>query len=116
MNLKDKICVLLIVLFAFSAKAQYYKEKISIVLFTADFVEPVSLKDYRKHNTYVFNYENSKHEKFFLNESVDFLPTLIVYNNGKVIYKAEAGIDLQLPEGYKINVTQTIDELIENKF
>ena len=54
--------------------------------------------------------------RYFLNESVDFLPTLIVYNNGKVVYKAEAGIDLQLPEGYKINVTQTIDELIENKF
>ena len=116
MNLKDKICALLIVLFAFSANAQYYKEKISIVLFTADIIEPVSLKDFREHNTYVFNYENTKHEKFFINESVDFLPTLVLYNNGEIIYKAEAGIDLKLPEDYKINFYEKIEELIENKF
>ena len=55
-------------------------------------------------------------EKFFLNESVDFLPTLVLYNNGEIIYKAEAGIDLKLPEDYKINFYEKIEELIENKF
>jgi hypothetical protein len=68
MNLKDKICALLTVLFASTVSSQYYKENISVVLFKADFVEEISLKDYREHNTYVFDFENSKHEDYFIDD------------------------------------------------
>tara|TARA_R100000700_G_C3172157_1_gene146709 strand:- start:1911 stop:2264 length:354 start_codon:yes stop_codon:yes gene_type:complete len=116
MNLKDKICVLLIVLFALSAKSQYYKEKISVVLFQAEFVEQVSLKDYRDHNTYVFDFENTKHEDYFIDETIEFLPTIVLYNNGKEVYRVEAGITLKMPENYKTKLEKEINKLIENKF
>jgi len=116
MNLKDKICVLLTVLFASTVSSQYYKENISVVLFKADFVEEISLKDYRDHNTYVFDFENSKHEDYFIDDQIEFLPTLILFNNGKEIYRIEAGITLKMPENYKTRLEKEIDKLIENKF
>jgi len=116
MNLKDKICALLTVLFASTVSSQYYKENISVVLFKADFVEEISLKDYRDHNTYVFDFENSKHEDYFIDDQIEFLPTLILFNNGKEIYRIEAGITLKMPENYKTRLEKEIDKLIENKF
>ena len=116
MNLKDKICVLLTVLFASTVSSQYYKENISVVLFKADFVEEISLKDYREHNTYVFDFENSKHEDYFIDDEIEFLPTLILFNNGKEIYRIEAGITLKMPDDYKTRLEKQIDKLIENKF
>ena len=116
MNLKDKICVLLTVLFASTVSSQYYKENISVVLFKADFVQEISLKDYREHNTYVFDFENSKHEDYFIDDEIEFLPTLILFNNGKEIYRIEAGITLKMPDDYKIRLEKQIDKLIENKF
>ena len=116
MNLKDKICVLLTVLFASTVSSQYYKENISVVLFKADFVQEISLKEYREHNTYVFDFENSKHEDYFIDDQIEFLPTLILFNNGKEIYRIEAGITLKMPEDYKTRLEKQIDKLIENKF
>ena len=116
MNLKDKICVLLTVLFASTVSSQYYKENISVVLFKADFVQEISLKDYREHNTYVFDFENSKHEDYIIDDEIEFLPTLILFNNGKEIYRIEAGITLKMPEDYKTRLEKQIDKLIENKF
>ncbi len=116
MNLKDKICVLLTVLFASTVSSQYYKEKISVVLFKADFAQEISLKDYREHNTYVFDFENSKHEDYFIDDEIEFLPTLILFNNGKEIYRIEAGITLKMPVDYKTRLEKQIDKLIENKF
>ena len=116
MNLKDKICVLLTVLFASTVSSQYYKGNISVVLFKADFVQEISLKDYREHNTYVFDFENSKHEDYFIDDEIEFLPTLILFNNGKEIYRIEAGITLKMPEDYKTRLEKQIDKLIENKF
>tara|TARA_R100000234_G_scaffold93411_1_gene61624 strand:+ start:1006 stop:1356 length:351 start_codon:yes stop_codon:yes gene_type:complete len=116
MNLNNKICVLLIVLFAFTVNAQNYKDNISVVVFSAEFAEQVSLKDFRQHNTYAFDFENDKHEKYFINESIEFLPTLILYNKGNEIVRIEANITLKLPEDYKEKINKEIDKLIENKF
>tara|TARA_R100000388_G_scaffold78524_1_gene57273 strand:+ start:297 stop:647 length:351 start_codon:yes stop_codon:yes gene_type:complete len=116
MNLNNKICVLLIVLFAFTVNAQNYKDNISVVVFSAEFAEQVSLKDFKQHNTYAFDFENDKHEKYFINESIEFLPTLILYNKGNEIVRIEANITLKLPEDYKEKINKEIDKLIENKF
>ena len=116
MNLNDKICVLLIVLFAFSVKAQNYKDNISVVLFSAEFAEQISLKDYRNHNTFTFDFENDKHEKHFLNESIEFLPTIILFNKGNEIIRIEGNITLKLPENTIARIEEAIDEILSDKF
>jgi len=116
MNLKDKICVLLTVLFVSIASSQNYKENVSVVLFSASFVEQISIKKYNKHNTYVFDFENIKHEDYFIKENIEFLPSIVLYNNGKEIYRIEADITLKMPEDYKTKLEKEIDKLIEDKF
>ena len=116
MNLKIRICVLLTVLFVSTVSSQYYKDNISVVLFKASFVEDVSLKEYKEHNTHIFDFENSKHEEYFANEGIEFLPTIILYNNGKEIYRVEAGITLRLPEDYEVEFQKQIDKLLEDRF
>ena len=116
MNLKDKICVLLTVLFASTVSSQYYKDNISVVLFKASFVEEVSIKKYREHNTHIFDFENSKHEDYFINESIEFLPTIVLYSNGNEVYRVEGGITLRLPEEYEKDLQKQLDKLIEDRF
>ena len=116
MNLKDKICVLLIALFVSTASSQNYKENVSVVLFSASFVEQVSLKKYNKHNTYVFDFENSKHEDYFIKENIEFLPSIVLYNNGKEIFRIEADITLKLPEDYDSDLQKQINQIISNRF
>ena len=116
MNLNKKICALLTVLFVSTASSQYYKDNISVVLFKASFVEEVSLKKYREHNTHIFDYENSKHEDYFINESIEFLPTIVLYSNGKEVYRVQGGITLRLPEDYEKDLQKQLDKLIEDRF
>jgi hypothetical protein len=116
MNLKIRICVLLTVLFVSTVSSQYYNDNISVVLFKASFVEDVSLKEYKEHNTHIFDFENSKHEEYFADEGIEFLPTIILYNNGKEIYRVEAGITLRLPEDYEVEFQKQIDKLLEDRF
>tara|TARA_R110002020_G_scaffold125730_4_gene283094 strand:+ start:248 stop:598 length:351 start_codon:yes stop_codon:yes gene_type:complete len=116
MNLKDKICVLLTVLFVSIASSQKYKENVSVVLFSASFVEQISIKKYNKHNTYVFDFENTKHEDYFIKENIEFLPSIVLYNNGKEIYRIEADITLKLPEDYDSDLQKQINQIISNRF
>jgi hypothetical protein len=44
------------------------------------------------------------------------LPTIILYNNGKEIYRVEAGITLRLPEDYEVEFQKQIDKLLEDRF
>lgn len=74
--LKNKICVA-IVLFAFSVThSQSYKDDISVVLYTAEFIknDNFSLKPFKEHNTYIFYL--SKDKKIHANDKIMYLPTL----------------------------------------
>ena len=51
-----------------------------------------------------------------MNESIEYLPTLILYNKGNQIIRIEADITLKLPEDYKKKINLQIDKQIENKF
>jgi len=57
-----------------------------------------------------------KHEQYFINESIEFLPTIVLYNNGGEVYRIEAGITLKMPEDYKTRLEKEINKLIEDKF
>jgi hypothetical protein len=96
-----------------TATAQY-KNDISIVQFTADFVESASLKDFKNHNTYTFLLK--KDSKIFNKENVKVVPTIILYNNGDEILRIKANIMLELPVNWDAKISEAIDELLENKF
>ena len=69
-------------------------ESISIVQYTAGFAEEVSLKDFRDYN--VETLFISKSEDAFNKNSIKYLPTIILYNDGEEEIRIEAGISLKL--------------------
>jgi hypothetical protein len=113
--LKNKLCVA-IVLFAFSVThSQSYKDDISVVLYTAEFIKDnYSLKPFREHNINTFYIEKDK--KIHANEKIIFLPTICLYNNGELIEKIEAGLAMKLPNSTQERIQEHIDNLLQDKF
>ena len=93
-----------------------YKDDISVVQFSAKFLvdKQISLKKFKEFNTHTLFI--SEHSKFFKEEEVEYLPTIVLYNNGDEIIRIHGGISLTLPEDTAKQLQKHIDELQTNKF
>ena len=114
--LKNKICVVFALFVSTVTVSQSYKDDISIVLYTAEFIknDDFSLKPFKEHNTNTFYL--SKNKKIHAKEKIIYLPTICLYNNGELIEKIEAGISMKLPESTTQRLNEQIDILLQNKF
>tara|TARA_R100001530_G_C4234493_1_gene133573 strand:+ start:19 stop:354 length:336 start_codon:yes stop_codon:yes gene_type:complete len=110
-----KYLYLLLLLFTITGYSQY-KDGISVVQFSAEFVKEneISLKSFDDHNCYT--YYLSKHDKYFKKEKIIYVPTVILFYNGELILKVESGVTLKLPEDTKSKVSDAIETILENKF
>tara|TARA_R100000951_G_scaffold35757_1_gene30298 strand:- start:156 stop:494 length:339 start_codon:yes stop_codon:yes gene_type:complete len=93
-----------------------YKDDISVVQFSAKFLveKQISLKKFKEFNTHTLFM--SDHSKFFKEEKVEYLPTIIVYNNGDVVLRIDGGMSLELPEDTIKQIQRQLTELQSNKF
>ena len=93
-----------------------YKDDISVVQFSAKFLveKQISLKKFKEFNTHTLFM--SDHSKFFKEEKVEYLPTIIVYNNGDVVLRIDGGMSLELPENTIKQIQRQLTELQSNKF
>jgi len=93
-----------------------YKDDISVVQFSAKFLidKQISLKKFKEFNTHTLFI--SEHSKFFKEEEVEYLPTIIIYNNGDVVFRINGGISLELPENTIEQLQEELNELQSNKF
>ena len=93
-----------------------YKDDISVVQFSAKFLvdKQISLKKFKEFNTHTLFM--SDHSKFFKEEEVEYLPTIIVYNNGDVVFRIDGGLSLELPEDTIKQIQRQLTELQSNKF
>jgi len=110
------ITLLLLLFIGFKAYSQEYKDDISICQFSASFTSDaeIDLKFFKDH--FLYNFKIEKDKKIFDAEKVKYLPTVIVFSNGKEILRLESGISLKLPEDSKEQIEQKINSLIESKF
>ena len=110
-----KYLKLLLLLFTVSGYSQY-KDGISVVQFSAEFVKDseISLKKFNDHNTYLFYL--SKHSEHFTKEKIVYIPTVMLFHNGEQILKIESGVTLKLPEDTADKIENAIDEILENTF
>ena len=108
--------LLLILLFTSSIYSQDFKDDISIVQFSAGFVKDseIKLTPFKVYNIYYFKMEDKG--VIFREEKIKYLPTIVLYHNGKEITRVESGIDLKLPENCIEVINKHIDKLIEDKF
>ncbi len=113
--LKNKLCVVFALFVSTVIVSQSYKDDISIVLYTADFIKDnYSLKPFREHNINTFYIEKDK--KIHTNEKIIYLPTICLYNNGELIEKIEAGLAMKLPNSTTERIQEHIDELLADRF
>ena len=106
----------LFILFCLGLQAQDYKDGISIVQFSAEFTKDseISLKPYRSHNTHLFYM--SKDTEIFEKNKIVYIPTICIYNDGELVKKIEAGINLKLPEDTEDIIKEEIDNILNNQF
>tara|TARA_R100001086_G_scaffold217163_1_gene133519 strand:+ start:3811 stop:4143 length:333 start_codon:yes stop_codon:yes gene_type:complete len=109
-----RLCVTVIVLFVTVVINSQNKDDITVINYTAKFVEEISLKEFKDYN--LQTYFISEHSKMFAKEKVRYLPTIILYNNGEEVLKIESGIDLKLPENWKKTLSEEIEILLQDKF
>ena len=114
--LKNKICVVFALFVSTVTVSQSYKDDISIVLYTAEFIknDDFSLKPFKEHNIHTFYL--SKDKKIHANDKIMYLPTICLYNNGELIEKIEAGLSMKLPNSTTERIQEHIDELLQDKF
>jgi thiol-disulfide isomerase/thioredoxin len=109
-----KICATVFALFVTVAINSQNKDDITVINYTAKFVEEISLSQYKDYN--LQTYFMSEHSKMFAKEKVKYLPTIILYNNGEEVLKIESGIDLKLPENWQDTLSEEIEILLQDKF
>ncbi len=109
------VIIILGLLFTTSGFSQY-KDDISVVQFSAKFLvdKQISLKKFKEFNTHTLFI--SEHSKFFKEEEVEYLPTVIIYNNGDVVFRIDGGMSLELPEDTIKQIQRQLTELQSNKF
>ena len=110
-----KYLKILLLLFTLTGYSQY-KDGISVVQFSAEFVKEneISLKKFDNHNTHLFYL--SKHSDHFTKEEIIYIPTIILFHNGEEILKIESGVTLKLPENTIDKIENAINEILENTF
>lgn len=101
---------------SFAISAQEYKDEISVVQFSAGFVKDseINLKSFRECHVYTFYIEKNKN--YFDAESIKYLPTILLFQNGKEVMRVETGISMKFPENTNKQIRKKIEELIGNKF
>ena len=105
--------LILILLVSTFANAQV-KDDISVVQYTAGFASEMSLDVFNDYNTQTLYIE--KHGDIFKKEKIKFLPTLVLYNDGKEILKIESGISMKLPENSLEQINKQINKILETRF
>ena len=111
-----KHVILIVGLLFTSLSFGQYKDDISVVQFSAKFLidKQISLKKFKEFNTHTLFI--SEHGKFFKEENVEYLPTVIIYNNGDLVFRIDGGMSLELPEDTIKQIQKELNELQSNKF
>jgi hypothetical protein len=106
------ILILLFPIFTYSQ----YKNNISVVQFSAEFVEKSQIDLSQINDASTYTLMLSKEKKFFSTEGVVYLPTVILYHNKKEVKRIESGIGLTLPDNTLTLIQLEINKIKKQKF
>jgi len=111
-----KLIFILILMIPCLAYGQEYKESVSVVQFSAEFTKDaeIDLKKLKDCKVYTFYIEKDK--EVFINESILYLPSLLVFQNGKEMLRIETGISMKFEEDAEQKIKDKVEELVSSKF
>ena len=58
----------------------------------------------------------TQHPKIFEKENIKYLPTVVLYHNGKTIVRIESDISLKLPDNTLTEIQSHINKIVKQKF
>ena len=91
------------------------KDDITVIYYSAKFINNISLTDFKDYNLQKF-YMDIK-TKVFVKEKIKYLPTIVLYNDGEEILKLEGDISLKLkPENWRDILLEHIEILLSQRF
>ena len=105
--------LLLIPTLAFS---QSYKDGIVVIQFSADFVKANEVDISGLDGADKLRLYYTQHPKIFEKENIKYLPTVILFHNGKTVLRIESGISLKLPDNTLDVIQEHINKIIKRKF
>ena len=90
-----KWSVTVIVLFVWVAN---FAQSIEVIQYSAEFVKDneITLKSFRGYDTNTLYM--SKASNLFAKNKVEYIPTIILFNNGEEVFRIKYGISFKLPE------------------
>lgn len=109
--MKNLILILLLSI-GLEGFSQEYKNNISICQFSSSFSSSsnINLRNFKANHFYNFKIENDKN--IFNKENVKYLPTIIVFENGKEVLRLESGINMKLPKDSEKRIRNKINSLL----
>ena len=109
--MKNLILILLLSI-GLEGFSQEYKNNISICQFSSSFSSSsnINLRNFKANHFYNFKIENDKN--IFNKENVKYLPTIIVFENGKEVLRLESGINMKLPKDSEKGIRNKINSLL----
>jgi hypothetical protein len=96
--------------------SQSYKDGLVVIQYSADFVKTHEVDIGELKEVELIRLYLTKHPKIFKKEEIKYLPTVVLYHNGKTIVRIEADISLQLPENTLEDLQSHINKIVKQKF
>ena len=111
-----KLWIAILLLIPTLTFSQSYKDGLVVVQYSADFVKAHEvdigeLKEVESIRLYL-----TKHPQIFKKEEIKYLPTVVLYHNGKTIVRIESDISLQLPDNTLEELQSHINTIVKQKF
>ena len=85
-----------------------------VIVLVVRSIRMLPLKEFSKHNTYTFFIEEESDK--FDKENISFVPTIILYHNGKEIKRIESNIMLELPKDWKKEILEEVEAITSQTF
>ena len=96
--------------------SQSYKDGLVVIQFSADFVKTHEVDIGELKEVELIRLYLTQHPTIFKKEEIKYLPTVVLYHNGKTIVRIESDISLQLPDNTLEELQSHINTIVKQKF
>ena len=111
-----KLWIAILLLIPTLTFSQSYKDGLVVIQYSADFVKTHEVDIGELKEVELMRLYLTQHPKIFEKEKIKYLPTVVLYHNGKTIIRIESDISLKLPDNTLSEIQSHINKIVKQKF
>jgi hypothetical protein len=111
-----KLWIAILLLIPTLTFSQSYKDGLVVIQYSADFVKTHEVDIGELKEVEAIRLYLTQHPQVFKKEEIKYLPTVVLYHNGKTIVRIESDISLQLPDNTLEELQSHINKIVKQKF